>query len=318
MSGLHLDLPPRLTAALFGADWQARLAPLGLPPVPDPTGADVLITGWGSAPLDAARLSALPHLALVAHAAGTVKTLVSDALWARGIRMVSAAAANAVPVAEYTVAAIVMANKNAFGFDHAYRRTRRWPSTRRADIGNRGRTVGLIGASIIGRLVMRALRGFEFEVLLHDPYVDAAEAHGLGARLVPLDALLAASHVVSLHAPLLPATRHMLGAAEFARMRDGATFINTARGGIVDSQALTAELVAGRLRAVIDTSDPEPLPEDSPLFDLDNVFLTPHIAGSLGNEITRMGDLVVAEIQRWRAGAALHHEVHRDRLDITA
>jgi phosphoglycerate dehydrogenase-like enzyme len=120
--------------------------------------------------------------------------------------------------------------------------------------------------------------------------------------------------VVSLHAPLLPETRHMLGARELALMPDGATLINTARGGLIDAAALEAELGRGRLFAVLDTTEPEVLPPHSPLYELPNVFLTPHIAGSLGRETERLSDYIVGEVERFARGVSLKYLVRREQL----
>jgi len=189
-------------------------------------------------------------------------------------------------------------------------------------MGTRGRTIGVVGASSIGRLVIERLRTLDVDVLVADPYLDGdpylSEIESHGARRVGLDELLAASDVVTLHAPLLEATRHMIGAAQLARMSDGAWLVNTARGGLVDTDALTAEVVSGRLRAVVDTSDPEPLPADSLLYDHEGAVLTPHIAGSLGSEVGRMGDLAVTEVERFVAGEPPLHPVVRSDLDRIA
>ncbi len=178
--------------------------------------------------------------------------------------------------------------------------------------------IGLIGASTIGRLVIERLATLDVEVAVADPYLDDADAERLGVTRMELDELFAWADVVSVHAPELPSTRHLVDADRLARMHDGAWLINTARGSLVDTDALTRECVAGRLNAFIDTPDPEPLPADSPLYDLPNVVLTPHIAGSLGTELSRMGDLAVAEIRRFVAGEALEHEVRADDLDRIA
>ena len=126
------------------------------------------------------------------------------------------------------------------------------------------------------------------------------------------------SDIVSLHAPILPATRHMIDARRLALMRDGATLINTARGWLVDQAALEAELVSGRIDAVIDVTEPEVLPANSPLYDLPNVLLTPHIAGALGAERERLGDQVVAEVERYVQGGKLLHAITRERLERMA
>ena len=166
--------------------------------------------------------------------------------------------------------------------------------------------------------MLALLRSVDFAVLLYDPYVGADEAAALGARPVELDALLAAADVVSLHAPALPSTQHLLDRRRLALMRDGAVLINTARGALVDGDALTTELVSGRLDAVIDTTEPEILPADSPLYDLPNVLLTPHIAGALGRETERLGAHAVAEIERFARGEPFRYPVRREELERLA
>lgn len=280
--------------------------------------AEVLLTCWGAPALTAEVLAAAPRLRAVVHAAGSVKHHITDACWERGIAVTSAAAANALPVAEYTLAAILFAGKRVLPAAQRYaglRAPHDW--LRESDgAGNYHRTIGLVGAGRIGRRVIELLRPFDFRVLLHDPYMDAVEAAELGVELVGLDALCARSSVVSVHAPQLPATERMIGARQLAAMPDGATLVNTARGSLVDEPALLGELVSGRLHAVLDVTEPELPPRESPLYDLPNVLLTPHIAGSLGNELHRMADQALDELERYAAGvpfadpvlpAALHH-----------
>lgn len=328
-----LAMVPHFTNELFTAAHLARLDAVAEVPDREPLTvfadaraaallprADVLLTGWGCPPLDTAALAAAPRLRAVVHAAGTVKLHVTDACWERGLAVSSAAAANAVPVAEYTVAAILFANKQVFRLQRRYqavREFRLWP-LEAPGLGNYRKVIGIIGASQVGRRVLDLLRAFDFELLLHDPYVGADEAAALGARWLELDALLAAADVVSLHAPALPATHHMLDRRRLALLRDGAVLINTARGWLVDGDALTAELVRGRIDAVLDTTDPEILPADSPLYDLPNVFLTPHIAGALGRETERLGAHAIAEIERYARGEPFQYPVRRDELERLA
>lgn len=282
--------------------------------------AELLITCWGSPPLTADVLDAAPRLRAVVHAAGTVKQHITEDCWRRGIAVASAAAANALPVAEYTLAAILFSGKRVLESAHRYRTVRAahdWHGEL-ADAGNYRRTVGVVGASRIGRRVIELLRPFDLDVLLYDPYVDAAQAADLGVASVPLDELCARSSVVSVHAPQLPATRHMIGAPQLGAMRDGATLVNTARGSLVDEDALLPELVSGRLSAVLDVTDPELPPPGSPLFDLPNVLLTPHIAGSLGNETHRMADFALDEVERFAGGLPFADPVHPGSLHLSA
>ncbi|WP_199830237.1 hydroxyacid dehydrogenase [Streptomyces viridochromogenes] len=324
MDPVHLPLlfPPHLMARLRQA---SELDPaLVVRDFTDPATAEVLartevlITGWGCPHLDADVLTAAPKLRAVLHAAGSVRSLVGDALWKAGVTVSSAVTGNALPVAEYTLAMILLAGKDTFGHRERFRSTHAYPTQREtAAIGNVGRRVGLIGASRVGRRLLELLRPFDFTVLLHDPYVSAAEAAELGAELQSLDDLLRHSDIVSLHAPDIPETYRMLDAERLGLIRDGGVLINTSRGALIDPEALTDELVSGRLHAVLDVTEPEPLPAGSPLYHLPNVFLTPHIAGSLGNELERLGQIVVEELERVGGGGGLRHEVvHADMARV--
>ncbi|MFJ6795291.1 hydroxyacid dehydrogenase [Streptomyces sp. NPDC091268] len=282
---------------------------------------EVLLTFWGAPALDAGVLAAAPRLEAVVHAAGSVKHLVTEACWARGITVSSAALANSLPVAEYTLAMVLLANKCVMQLREDYRAVRGarhdWHH-RYAHAGNHRKTVGIVGASRIGRRVIELLRPFDLRILLYDPYVTEDQARDLGVRRVGLDAVCRTCDVISLHAPALPETRSMIDRRRLALMRDGATLINTARGALVDGAALTAELTSGRLCAVIDVTEPEVLPADSPLYDLPNVLLTPHIAGSLGNELHRMAGSAIEEIARYAAGLPFLHPVRREDLHRSA
>lgn len=277
----------------------------------------ILISSWGCPRIDTKVLDKLPRLRLIAHLAGSVKGFIEESAWRRGIKIINAVSANAVPVAEYTLAAILFANKRVFQLNRVYleKKENRSPWTREApNVGNYGKTVGVVGASSVGRLVIDYLQKHDVKPLVYDPYITPLEARAFGAAKVGLAELLANSDVVSLHAPLLPETRNMIGPREFALMKDHTTFINTARGGLVDHVALINELKTGRLFAVLDTTEPEIPPSNSLLYSLPNVFLTPHIAGSLGDETQRLTDYIVDEIERFTRGMPLRNPVRREEL----
>ncbi|MEU6087302.1 hydroxyacid dehydrogenase [Streptomyces sp. NPDC047085] len=305
----HVDVDPALVAHDFtGPRVRETLAR-----------TEILITGWGCPRLDAAALDAAPKLRAVLHAAGSVKGFTTPEVWRRGIVVSSAATANAVPVAEYTLAMILLAGKDVLAARDRLRTRRGFPyGDLVPGIGNHGRRVGVVGASRVGRRLIELLRPHDLRVSLADPYVDQAEAARLGVPLLPLDELLRTSDIVTLHAPATPETRHLIGARELALMPDGSVLINTARGTLVDHGALTGELRTGRLSAVLDVTDPEPLPADSPLFDLPNAVVTPHVAGSQGNELARLGRTVVEEAARLSAGDGLLHAVDHAELERTA
>lgn len=279
---------------------------------------EVLITSWGAPRLDAARLERMPRLRAVLHAAGSVRELISDDVWARGIRVTSAAEANAAPVAEFALAAILFAGKRALMHVRAPR-DEGWSAWADRSIGNVDRTIGIVGFSRIGRRVVELLRPFDgLRVLVSDPFADPAAVTAAGAEPVALDEMLPQADVLSLHAPSLPSTRHMIAARELAALPDGATLVNTARGALVDHDALLAECRTGRLDAVLDVTDPEPLPPEAELRALPNVVITPHLAGSLGTETRRLADAALDELAAYAAGAPPLHPVHEADMATTA
>lgn len=282
--------------------------------------AEVIVSCWGCPPLTDDILDLAPRLRAVIHAAGSVKHHITDACWRRGIDVTSAAWANALPVAEYTVAFVLLAGKDLLRIrdDYRHRRTGHDWQAAYAPAGNYRRTVGVVGASRIGRRVLELLLPHDLQLLVHDPYLLPGEAERLGARAVDLDELCLRSDVVSVHAPELPATRHLMSRERLAAMRTGATLINTSRGSLVDQRALTEELVSGRLDAVLDVTVPEVLPADSPLYGLPNVVLTPHIAGSLGNELHRMAAAAADELQRYVDGQPFAHPVSAEEWERSA
>ena len=277
--------------------------------------ADGCITGWGSLPLDEARLAAAPRLRYVIHATGTVKPVVSDALWARGIRVTSAANVNGLPVAEFVLGLLFTCLKDVYRYQEEFRRLGPAAWQRPHTLAGYYRTVvGVIGAGNVGRHLLRFLRRHDFRVLLHDPYLSPEEAASLGAELSGLDDLLRASRAVVLVAPNIPENRHMIGARELALLQDGAYFINPGRGALVDHDALIAALQTGRITACLDVTDPEPPPEGSPLYTLPNCILTPHVAGSLNDECFRLGNQALREIRRLVVGEPFENEVTAEMM----
>lgn len=331
---LAFAFDPDKTRHVFDADAMARLercctvlSPVPMTSFTAPEAqrllpeVEVLVTGWGCPVIGPEVVRQARKLRLIAHSAGTVKYTIDPTAYAAGIRVTHAAEANAVPVAEFTLAAILFANKRVFQLRELYRADpRRLSSYALMDqpIGNFRRTVGLVGASRIGRRVAKMLEGFEFTVLLYDPFVSPDDRIAASVELVELDVLMARSDVVSVHAPSLPSTRGMIGARQLRLMQDGASFINTARGALVDETALLAELQTGRIEAIIDVTDPEIPPLDSPFFSLPNVFLTPHIAGAAGTERARLGLMAVEEVERFVRSEPLQFEVLPELLERLA
>lgn len=287
--------------------------------------ADILLAAWGTPSLTKERLARAPNLKMLAYAASSVRAVAPAEFWDNSdILVTTAASVMATPVAEFTYAAIIMCGKDVFRLrdEHrAERGTGGFGSRRGMNLpwlGSYSRKVGIVGASRIGRQVIDMLTRGSFEIGVYDPFLSEDEAVALGATKMELHALLAWSDIVSLHAPILPQTHHMIGAQELALMADHAVFINTARGWLVDHEALLSEAQSGRLRILIDTPEPEPLPVDSPFYDLPNVVLTPHIAGALGNELRALSDVAITEIERFVAGLPPLYPVRKQDMERMA
>lgn len=299
---------PLATDELSSSPVRARLAVV-----------EVLITSWGCPPLDGDVLRRAPRLRAVLHAAGSVRGHVGRAVFDRGILVTTAADANAQPVARYTLAAILWAAKKA-PFLAADARTQRddWSYRQRHGELGGSPTVVLVGFSRVGRRVARLLQLVgDMKVLVVDPFAGPAAVAATGAELVTLAEALPRADVLSLHAPVLPATRHMIGGAELAALPAGATLINTARGALVDHQALEEACRAG-LHAVLDVTEPEPLPSTSVLYELPNVVITPHVAGALGTETRLLAASALTELERYAAGLPPLDPVTAESLKLQA
>jgi phosphoglycerate dehydrogenase-like enzyme len=281
---------------------------------------DILITGWGCPKLDAAALAAAPRLTHILHAGGTVKHHVGEECWERGIEISTAADANSIPVAEYTVAMILLANKRVLQIARKLHseKTELEPDQLFPDMGNFGKRVGIIGASRIGKHVIRLLKSYDVQIVVADPFLDDAAAAALGVERVSLEELASSCDVVSLHAPSLPSTRNLIHQGLVASFKPGATFINTARGELVDQDALLRRIEEGDLYAVLDVTTPWVLPADSGFYSHPHVLLTPHLAGSLGMELERMAVSTIEEAHRLSRGEPLRHRLHAKDLAFTA
>lgn len=279
---------------------------------------EVIFSGWGMSRLDTDFLAAAPKLRAIFYGAGSIRGFVTDALWERGIVVTSAYAANAVPVAEYTLAAILFSLKHAWYYILGAKQAGAYPP-RKPMPGGYGSTVGLISLGMIGRMVAERLKAFDLRVIAYDPYVSVEAGAALGMEMVSLDEIFARADVVSLHTPLLPETEGMITGAHLAALKPGATFINTARGAVVREAEMIAVLQQRLdLYAVLDVTYPEPPEPGSALYTLPNVILTPHIAGSLDAECRRMGQYMVEELRRYVAGEPLKWAITRERVKMMA
>jgi phosphoglycerate dehydrogenase-like enzyme len=279
--------------------------------------AEVAITGWGTARFDSELLAKCPKLRMIAHSAGSVKGLVTDAVYDRGIRVTTAAGANAAPVAETTVAMMVVMLKR-IPWLFASRGDKQMIKTIGPIRELRDLCVGIISASRVGREVIRLLKNYpRLRVLVHDPFLSADEAAELAVEKATLDQVCACD-VLSVHGPSIPDTHHMLNARTLALLPDHAVLINTSRGSLIDEEALVAEVRRRPLYVYLDVTDPEPPAPGSPLRNEANILLTPHIAGAMNQGRRDMGRLAIEEALRFLRGEPLDHEVTRTMLRTQA
>ncbi|WP_342772478.1 hydroxyacid dehydrogenase [Oceanobacillus arenosus] len=281
---------------------------------------DVIFSSWGGPTLDETFLEAAPNLKAMFYGAGTIKKIMTDAAWDRGIVITTASDANAVPVAEYTLSQILFLLKGGWQISHEVKQNKAYPNKRLMDIsGGFGSTVGIISLSTVGRKVIELLQHFDLKVLLYDPFVSEEEAAKYHAQLCSLEEIFAKSDVVSLHSPLLEETTGMIKGEHFEKMKPNASFLNTARGAIVNEPEMIEVLKERQdITAVLDVTYPEPPIEGSPLYELPNVILTPHIAGSLGKECGRMGTYMLDELKHYSNGEALQWQVSRQKFNVMA
>lgn len=276
---------------------------------------DVIFSSWGGPEVTSEFLASAPNLKAIFYGAGSIKGIMTDAAWERGVRITSAYAANAVPVAEFVLSQILFCLKNG------------WQLSRRAHAGEIDiwggdkivpgayhTNVGIISLGVIGKKVCELLKPFDVRVFASSSYRSPELARELGVHFISIEEIFKTCDVVSLHTPLLPSTRGLIISEHFRSMKKGAAFINTARGAVV-CQSEMIEVLRERpdLTAVLDVTDPEPPNQNSPLLSMPNVALTPHLAGSFHYECRRMGQYMIEELQRFLKGDKLKWEITREQ-----
>ena len=262
---------------------------------PQLAAVEAIFASWGMIQFEDRHFAAMPKLKAVFYAAGNVKAF-AEPLIARDVILVSAWEVNAIPVAEMCLAQILLSLRGYFRAVRGYRELKSFEAKNFPRAGVNGETIGMIGMGKIGTRLTRLLAAYPLEIVAHDPFLTAERAASLGVERVALDEVFARALVVCNHIPDLPATRGALGAKHFRAMREGATFVNTGRGAQVVEDDLVASLRARPdLTALVDVTAPEPPPPDSPLWTLPNLVISPHIGGTIGDEVVRLADGVIAE-----------------------
>ena len=281
---------------------------------------DVCISCWGTPPFTKDILDEANKLRLIAHSAGSVKPILTDHVWKNNVKVTSATPGIATAVAEITLGLMIVSLKRVVQFNALIHKGD-WRVEEEISKAKSlyNVTIGVVGASYVGRNVIKLLKAFTVDILLYDPYVSQDEAQALGVSLTSLEELLSKSDVVSLHAPIIPETYHMLNRHNIKLLQPGAILINTAIGPLIDENALIERLKKGDVFAYLDRTDPEPPSPDNPLRTLPNVILTPHIAGgSAINDKWRQGNYISHQIHKFVTQNRLDYEITREMLSRIA
>ena len=281
---------------------------------------EIVFSTWGMLRLTKDEIKAyLPKLKAVFYAAGPVQYFARPFIES-GVKVFSAWAANGVPVAEITASEIILANKGFF-----QRRVKRRDDWRRLNAstdypGNFGTKVGILGAGMIGRGVIERLKNTDLEIYVYDPFLSDEKAAALGVKKAELRWIFANCNVISNHIANNDETKGMIGKELFDLMGSHAVFINTGRGAqVVESDMIAAMKEVPTRAALLDVTDPvEPPAEDSELYKMDNVFLTPHVAGSIGGECFRLAEYMYGEYKAFAEGEKTKYEVTAKMLETMA
>lgn len=296
--------PEVVTGATFAAH-ASRLADI-----------EVIFATWGMPALSDEQLAQLPALEAVFYAGGNVNNF-AQTLVDHHIVLVSAWAIDAIATTQLALAQVLLSCRGYFRGLRRYAQTHDVHAAKAFHrSGAAGEIVGLIGLGQVGRRLSVELRALGFRVLVSDPFLMPERAQELGVEKVTLEELFRRSYIVSNHIPDLPATKQMLGASLFESMRDGATFINTGRGAqVVESHLVRVLKARPDLTALLDVTAPAPVAATSPLWTLPNVVLSPHVGGTIGDEVTRLSDAMIDEFVAWQAGQPLRYQVTREILE---
>lgn len=280
------------------------------------SGSDALVTSWGAPKITPSLLDKSGRLRFIGHAAGSIRHIIPREAIERGIVVTNAARVMGRGVGEMNLAYMLAALRNLPGF-YENKKKCHWSESSRVR-GLFYQTIGIVGLGNTAREMLKLLRPFECNVLVYDPYVSGESMEALGCKKATLEEVLSETTIVTLHAPVLPETKHMIGARELALIKDGAVFMNTARGWLIDHAALIAEARKGRFEVWLDVTEPEPLPPEHPLWKLDNVMITPHIAGPTPDRRRDMGMNIAEKLEMFLNGKVFSDVIDLKRYDIMA
>ena len=273
---------------------------------------------WGMPLIDKALLDKMPNLKAIFYAAGTVKGFVSDDMWNRNIIVTSAYAANAVPVAEYTFAQIILRLKSMW-FNQKWYKKEKSLINREPVAGSYKSKVGIISLGMIGKNVVERLKSLDVDIYTYDPYIENDYIENMNLNQTSLEEIFKICDVISLHTPWLKETENLVSGKLISSMKRNATLINTSRGAIINQDEMIKVLEKRKdIYALLDVTYPEPPDENSKLYNMENVVLTPHIAGSSDRECERMADYMVEEFKRYIKKEPLKYVITKEKAKTLA
>lgn len=269
--------------------------------------ADAVVTGWGCPRVSGTLLGEHPPR-ILAHTGGTVAPYVDASTYQKGVKVVSANELYAKSVAEGTIA-YMLAGLRQIPYWNNLVKAGKWRSDEAHNRGLLGKRVGLTAFGAIPRHLLPLLKAFDTEVLVCSGHLSGQDCEKLGVQKATLEEIFSTCDIISVHNALTEKTHHLIGARHFSMIRDGAVLVNTARGAVLDEEALCKALQGGRFTAVLDVFETEPLRPDSPLRGLDNAILIPHMGGPTADLYEACGAAVIEEIRRIRDGEPLCYEI---------
>lgn len=277
--------------------------------------SEVYMTCWGSPLLSKKILDAAPNLRLLAHLGGTVAPFISSEMWQRGIKVISGNEMLAESTAEGALSYILAAQRDIPGFSTNLKEKRQWKKSDAQNFSLIGKTVGIVSYGSVAKNLVRMLQPFRVRILVYDIVtLPEEEKQKFGMEQVSLETLFSDSDIISLHTPLTPSTYHLIGKDLFEKIKPGALFINTSRGEVIDQTALERVLADGKIRAMLDVYEKEPLPPDSRLYSLPNLMLMPHMAGPTIDFRAHIAAVLIHEGHGYiDLGMPLTHEIREEK-----
>jgi len=282
----------------------------------------IIITSWGSPEITPSIFKSAPELKFIMHAAGSIKSYVKKEVIEKGVKVSSCSGVLGKFVAITTLGLILISVKKIFWWSDFIKETGKWRDNEKlmkyTDEIN-GVNIGIISMSNVGRNLLNLLRQFTGKIYVYDPYwtEEQIKTYG-GIKVKSLMEIAGKCEIIALCAPLTEETKGMIRKEFFKNMKDGSVFINTARGAIIDQNALIEELKKERIFACLDVTYPEPPEKNSPLYNLKNLIISLHITGCVHSGLKELGKFSVEEIERFLKGEKLENEIKLGKISITA